>query len=70
MRPKKLTHREQLEQGTLGHQASRGPLEFSSAEQLLRHDARQTPVPPAIARRLAESVASQPPPKPWWRRLF
>ncbi len=46
-------------------------LNFDSAEQLLRYDAAQTPVPPEIARRLNKSVAESPPPRrPWWRRLF
>ena len=45
--------------------------EFASAEEALRFDAAQTPVPDAVARRLAESTASLPPPAaPWWRRLF
>jgi hypothetical protein len=47
------------------------PLEFATAEELLRHDALQTPVPPAIAERLQESVSHLPAPKrPWWRRLL
>jgi hypothetical protein len=46
-----------------------GGLEFQSAEELLRHDAAQTAVPPEIARRLSQSIAqSAPPRRPWWRR--
>ena len=49
---------------------SRG-LEFQSPEELLRHDAAQTAVPPEIARRLSQSIAQPPPPRrPWWRRLL
>ena len=45
--------------------------QFDNAEQLLRSDAAQTPVPPEIARRLNQSVAESPPTRrPWWRRIF
>lgn len=47
------------------------PLEFASAEEMLRHDALRTPVPPGLARRLRESLASLPAARvSWWRRLF
>ena len=46
-------------------------LEFQNAEELLRHDAAQTAVPPEIARRLSQSIAQSPPPRrPWWRKLI
>lgn len=45
--------------------------EFASAEELLRHDAQQTPVPPEIAQRLSKSVEDLPKPAgSWWRRLL
>ncbi len=45
--------------------------EFASAEELLRHDARQIAVPPQIAERLARSIQNKPKPvSPWWRRLL
>ena len=45
--------------------------EFATPEELLRHDALHTPVPPNIAHRLAESIGKPAPrPLPWWRRLF
>jgi len=46
--------------------------EFATAEELLRHDALHTPVPPGIARRLQDSLdKEQPsPPQPWWRRFL
>jgi hypothetical protein len=48
-----------------------GPLEFQNAEDLLRHDAAQTAVPPEIARRLSQSIAqAKPAPRPWWRKLL
>jgi hypothetical protein len=45
--------------------------EFNSAEELLRHDAAQTRVPPEIAARLRESIANEPrPQKSWWQKMF
>ena len=45
--------------------------EFASVEEMLRYDAAQTPVPPAIAQRLEKSIGEAPQPKPaWWERLF
>jgi hypothetical protein len=43
--------------------------EFTSVEEVLRHDAGQTVVPPGIAERLARSVQNVPPPeRAWWQR--
>ena len=53
-------------------QATQMPVarEFSDADELLRFDAAQTPVPPAIAARLQQTAAPfAPAPAPWWRRL-
>jgi hypothetical protein len=51
--------------------ANSGALEFQNAEELLRHDAAQTSVPPEIARRLSQSIAqSAPPRRAWWRKLL
>ncbi len=46
--------------------------EFATVEEMLRHDALHTPVPPNIAHRLNESVRNLPPPpsRAWWRRLL
>ena len=45
--------------------------EFATPEEMLRHDALHTPVPPAIAHRLQESISKTPPrPRAWWRRLL
>lgn len=45
--------------------------EFTSVEELLRYDAQQTSVPPAIAERLNQSLQNQPQPaRSWWRRWF
>lgn len=45
--------------------------EFENAEELLRHDAIHTPVPPGIARRLQESLDKSPAAeRPWWKRFM
>jgi hypothetical protein len=70
----KLNSREQeLEQEQATHERLEqpAPLEFATAEAMLRHDALHTPVPPAIAHRLEQSLEqSLPAPKSLWRRLF
>ena len=46
-------------------------LEFENAEELLRHDAIHTPVPPEIGRRLQESLYQIPPvARSWWKRFM
>ena len=46
-------------------------LEFATPEEMLRHDALHTPVPPTVAHRLQESIGQHPPPhRSWWRRLL
>jgi hypothetical protein len=74
-RQKKLTSQQKTEevQETLGQQqsAATSAREFASAEEMLRHDAMHTPVPPAIAERLEQSLAQLPrPPRSWWRRIL
>jgi hypothetical protein len=45
--------------------------EFSTVEELLRHDAKQTSAPGSIADRLQKSSAGFPKPaRSWWQRLF
>jgi hypothetical protein len=45
--------------------------EFANSDELLRHDAASTPVPPAIEERLKASVGHLPAAKPGWlKRLF
>ena len=62
-------HQEQADESQAANSAGGGGMEFQSAEELLRHDAAQTEVPPEIARRLSQSIAqSSPPRRPWWRR--
>jgi len=47
--------------------------EFATPEEMLRHDAAQTVVPPEIQTRLADSVQQEPAPNrspSWWQKLF
>jgi len=45
--------------------------EFATPEEMLRHDALHTPVPPTVAQRLQESIGKAPPrAQSWWRRLL
>jgi hypothetical protein len=73
-RQTKLTSEEQqqAEQESATQQAQQAPaLEFATPEEMLRHDALHTPVPPTIAHRLQESIGKNPPPsRSWWRRLL
>jgi hypothetical protein len=54
------------------HQATQNSgREFSTVEELLRHDAAQTSAPASIAERLQKSSAWFPKPaRSWWQRLF
>ena len=76
MKPQKLQHQTTGQASEMQQQAqgltARNALEFSSAEELLRHDAAQTVVPPAVQERLIRSLAleSKPPEKRGWRRFF
>lgn len=72
-RQSKLTPQEQQELAAGQQQAqSSSAQEFGSVEEMLRHDALHTPVPPTIAHRLEESVKQLPPSssRAWWRRFF
>ena len=67
----KLTHHEQQELAAEQQKTqSSSAGEFANVEEMLRHDALHTPVPPAIAHRLEESVKDLPPAAAhaWWRR--
>jgi hypothetical protein len=68
----KLNQHERQETGL--HQQSaqqQAAVEFASAEEMLRHDAGQTPVPSAVAERLQRSVEQEPKPsRSLWQRLF
>jgi hypothetical protein len=65
-------HREQAAESQTAESQSAHTVarEFQSVEDLLRHDAAQTAVPPEIARRLSQSIAqSAAPRRSWWRRF-
>jgi hypothetical protein len=72
--PKKLISQQQAEQQqqsvTQEATQAESACEFKTVEEMLRHDALHTPVPPSIERRLEESIQKEPSPAPWWRRLF
>jgi hypothetical protein len=75
MDPKrKLQHRTEQELAQdqqLSGQQRQVAREFGTVEELLRHDAAHTQVPPAVAARLQQSIAREPAPRAsWWRRLF
>ena len=76
MKPqKKLTTRQEaeaLQQAAGQHTVQPQPaLEFATPEEMLRHDALHTPVPPGIAQRLEKSLGQTAPPgRSWWKRLF
>ncbi len=64
----KLTSHEQAQLAEVKAQQTTAR-EFASVEEVLRHDAGQTVVPPGIAERLARSVQNVPPPeRAWWQR--
>ena len=73
MKRQKIIHQQNTEeqQSLTEHQAAKQETkEFGSVEELLRHDAQHTPVPPRVGHRLAESLAQSPPVRPWWKRLL
>jgi hypothetical protein len=66
-------HAEEQQQAQSVHQVQPvSAREFATVEELLRHDAQQTPVPPELEQRLQASVKELPPAArgAWWRRLF
>ncbi len=72
-RENKLTQKQQEQLAAEQQQTrSSSAKEFASVEEMLRHDALHTPVPPTIAYRLEESIKQLPPPtsRAWWRRFF
>lgn len=68
-----MKHRTRLgehQEAQTEQQTQQTPLEFLTPEEMLRHDAIHTPVPPCIEKRLRTSAAPLAPARPWWRRLF
>jgi len=70
-REMKLNSQQQQQQEEQVHTQAERATEFATPEEMLRHDALQTPVPPAIGQRLQQSVSQiKPLPKTWWQRLL
>lgn len=71
---KKSSHlrpREEQEQTGQAQTRQSTGREFATAEEVLRYDAAQTSVPPAVAERLQKSLELEPKPRSsWWQRLF
>jgi hypothetical protein len=63
---------QEQQQHTAGQQSEKQAVrEFGTVEEMLRHDALHTPVPPRIALRLQQSINQMPrPASSWWRRFF
>ena len=67
-RQKQDSQEQQLSEARTEQSAAR---EFASTDEMLRHDAAQTVVPPAVAERLSQSIGSLPKPATsWWQRLL
>jgi len=67
----KTTFKEQAQQVAKQDTELGGAREFASVEEMLRHDAVQTPVPPTVAQKLADSLRELPNPnRTWWQRLL
>jgi hypothetical protein len=69
-RSKRLQQKQNEQLAPLQHQQQGATArKFETAEEVLRFDAAQTQVPPAVAQRLQDSVSREPrTPEPWWKR--
>jgi hypothetical protein len=63
---------QQQQEVSAQHQSAQNTVqEFSTVEELLRHDAGQTAVPAGLADRLQKSSAEFPRPnRSWWKKLL
>lgn len=69
--PSKLRHQHRQEEVLNSSNTHEVAREFSSVEEIIRHDRQGTTVPPIVAERLNDSIAHEPKPmKPWWKRWF
>jgi len=71
-RQTKLTQQEQEQLAAQQQQQqATAAQEFATPEELLRHDALHTPVPPTVTHRLKESIGQIPESaRSWWKRLL
>ena len=69
-KPSKLRHEQKQE--TIGQTGAQETARaFSSVEEMLREDAATNGPPPALAHRVADSIAGEPKPaRSWWQRIF
>lgn len=62
---------QEQEQIAESHSQQTSIREFATSDELIRHDAAQTEVPPVIAERLSKSIENLPrPSRSWWQRIF
>ena len=70
----KLHHQEETTAQTQNQQQNaqqQTTVQFDTAEEMLRHDAAQTDLPPAVAERLKASVAREGKScRSFWQRVF
>jgi hypothetical protein len=68
----KLSSGQQQESAVEQQAAQQATRDFSSPEELLRHDAARTQVPSAVVQRIGHSIQGLPRPRPrsWWQRFF
>jgi hypothetical protein len=72
MEPKPSKLRQEQKQETLEQTGAQETVRvYSSVEELLHEDAATNGPPPALAHRVAESIAREPKPaRSWWQRIF
>lgn len=67
----RLEQQQRTREGLAAKTDQTGGMEFATPEEMLRHDADATPVPPGLAPRVRESLAREKPPaRRWWQRLL
>jgi hypothetical protein len=67
----KLTSQEKQQIEAAQQTRQEGEREFATVDEMLRHDALHTPVPPAIGHRLQKALGAAPPgARPWWKRFL
>jgi hypothetical protein len=69
-RQEQRTHKETAHEQELTSQQQQQYKEFATVDELLREDAKQVAVPPAVEARVREAVRKEPPQKGWWQRVF
>jgi hypothetical protein len=66
-----LQHEHQHESEQIQREVESTPIELASVEELLRYDAGQISVPPAVREKISDSLAREPNhSRSWWRRFF